>query len=123
MTEVLIAVMATVGFVLVLGIAALISLIYLKILERFDKYIVKQVKEHGHILEVNGVQKWYSDWDYSTHVFKFKFLHQDNSPITITRTGNTSIKINDTLISDVHEFSIKFEDGYVLDYHTIYPEY
>ena len=120
MTKALIALIVIIGFVLLLWV---ITLIYFKILERFDKYIVKQVKEHGQILEVNGIQKWYSDWYYSTQISKFKFLHQDNNPITITRTGNTSIKVNNAYIHHIHEFNIKFEDGYVLEYQTVYPEY
>ena len=120
MNEILIALATTLGFTLLLCV---IALVYLKILKHFDKYIVKQIKEHGQILEINGSQKWYSDWDYLTHVSKFKFSHQDNKPITITRTGNISVKINDTHIYNLHELSIKFKDGYVLDYHTVYPDY
>lgn len=89
--------------------------------KKFDKDIEANIATHGKIEEIHVVQSYMDAW-YQTVVNKFKYTKTEDKDITIYKIGNTSVMVNDNEINYVDKLTIKFEDGYVLDYHTVYPE-
>jgi len=89
--------------------------------KKFDKDVEANIAVHGKIVEIDVVQSYMDGW-YQTVVHKLKYIKTGDKELTIYKIGGTSVMVNDNEINYVDKLTIKFEDGYVLDYYAVYLE-